>query len=537
MITLRSYQNEAVASVFDYYQNGGNGHIVLALPTGTGKSLILAELIRLIFKYFPSQRVMALTHVQELIEQNSEELLKVWPLAPLGINSAGLKRRDTVNPIIYGGVASVINNIEMFGHRDLLFIDECHLLSPDENGRYLKIIAKLKAINPKLKVIGLTATMFRLGQGLLTQDGLFTDCPFNICTVEGFHRLIIEGFLSPPIPQTTKTELNVDDVKIAHGEYNLAQLQAAVDKPNITQAALRELCERAYNRRAWLIFSSGIEHSEHCAETLNLYGIPAAAIHSGITSDERKQRIADFKAGKLRALTNNNVLTTGFNDPRIDVIGMLRPTVSPGLWVQMLGRGTRPFEGWASPHDWYKKPNCLVLDFAGNSKRLGPIDDPCIPKPKSKTPGDMPVKICEACGTYNHTRVRYCINCGEEFEFKQKITRKSATEQLLTGGPPKVESYDVGHVLYRHHLSRAGNNTLKVTYHCGMQRFDEFVNFDAASFGKHQAHEWWRLRSADLIPTDTNTAVAHACMGKLRIPKRIRVWVNQKYPKVVGVEW
>jgi len=531
MIKLRSYQTEARDSIFDYYLRGGNGNVVLALPTGTGKSIVIGDTIRTIFSMWPSQRVMVLTHVRELIQQNVDALLSLWPRAPVGVYSAGLKRRDTINPIIYGGVASVVKKIEMFGHRDLLFIDEAHLLSPDGNTMYQKLIFKMKEINPLLKVIGFSATIFRLGQGLLTQDGLFNQCVFDICTIEGFHRLIIEGFLSPPIPRKTRTQLDVSGVSINKntGDYAQTELSKAVDKPDVTYSALQELCEQGQDRHSWLNFCSGIEHANHCAEMLNSFGVRCEPIHSEISSEERSKVLKAFKKGEIRALTNNNVLTTGFDHPPIDLIGMLRPTVSPGLWVQMLGRGTRP-----SPETG--KENCLVLDFAGNTKRLGPIDDPRIPQPKGKGAGDVPIKICDFCGTYNHTRVRFCISCGMEFTFQQKIVRQADTAELLTGGLPQVETYQISRVMYNRHVGKkSGKASIRVSYQCGLHRFSDFVSFDMEGFPRHRANEWWRARNVGEPPLSTDMALAR--LSELRVPRQVKVWVNQPYPKVVGVIW
>lgn len=499
------------------------------LPTATGKSLIIAEFIKRAFQYYPQTRVLVLTHVKELVEQNTKEILSQWTHAPLGIYSAGLKQRDTIMPIVFGNTQSVYRCIEMFGHRDLLFIDEAHLLSPDQDTMLQKIIFKLKEINPFMKVIGLTATHYRLGQGLLTDSGLFTDICFNICDMEGFARLIHEGYLSPPIPRRTRTTLDVSGVGMVKGDFAQKELQKAVDVQDVTYHALQEMCEEGVNRKAWLIFCSGIEHADHCAEMLQYFGIKAEAIHSKISDSDRDRRIAAFKAGELQAVTNNNVLTTGFDYPAIDLIGMLRPTMSPGLWVQMIGRGTRPYEG---------KVNCLVLDFARNTLRLGPIDDPRIPNRKGPGSGEMPVKICDACGTYNHTRARFCISCGMEFQFEQKIIRTSSTQELLRNGMPQVETYEVQRVIYNRHVGKeSGKASIKVSYMCGLMMFSEFIGFDHDKpMAIHMSHEWWRARHPGEPPLSTDLALR--AIMELRTPRKIRVWVNKgKYPQVLGVEW
>lgn len=528
MMQLRSYQQECINSIYSYFQ-AKTGNPLCILPTATGKSLVIAEFIRLIFDYFPGQRVMVLTHVKELIEQNTEALLEQWPTAPLGIYSAGLGQREWMMPIVYGGIASVYKRIEMFGHRDLLLIDECHLLNPDNDTMYQKAITKLREINPHMKVIGFTATGFRMGQGLLIDTGLFTDVCFDIATVEGFARLIHEGYLSPPIPKATRVKLDVSSVGLVKGEFNQTELQSAVDKQDVTYAALSELCEEGRNRHAWLVFCSGIEHAEHCAEQLNAFGVATAAVHSKITPRERDDRIKAFRDGKLRCVTNNNVLTTGFNHKPIDLIGMLRPTMSASLWVQMVGRGTRP-----SPETG--KENCLVLDFARNTLRLGPIDDPVIPRKKGEGNGEIPVKLCDACGAFNHIRARFCICCGMEFTFEEKVIRTASTQDLLSNGMPIVETYNIDRIMYNRHVGKkSGKASIKVSYLCGLHMFTEYVTFDHTGFPLHRAREWWRQRHQDEPPLSTDLALR--AIMQCRTPRKVKVWMNKQPPQILNVEW
>lgn len=529
MFKPRPYQRDAIDSVYRYFGEGAQGNPLIAMPTGTGKGVVIALFLYEVFSQWPNQRVMILTHVRELIKQNVEKAQEVWPTIPAGVYSAGMQRRDTMHPIIFGGAQSVVNCIELFGHRDLLLIDEAHLVNPDAETRYQKIIAKLREINPYIKVIGLTATWYRLGQGLLTQGGLFTDLIYNICDSAGFTRLIGDGYLSPPIPKTTATRLDVSNVDVnSNGEFNLTKLQQEVDKADINGAAVREMCEQAYDRRSWLIFCSGIEHAEHISGILNSHGVPCEPVHSKITGRERDDRINAFMDGELRAVTNNNVLTTGFDHAPIDFIGMLRPTMSPGLWVQMIGRGTRPAPG---------KNNCLVLDFARNTQRLGPIDDPVIPRPPGAAGGgDAPVKLCDACGCFNHTRAKFCIACGAEFTFEQKLVRSADTRDILSTGLPQVERYVVDRLVYARHVGRkSGVANIRTSYYCGLHKFDEWVSFDHKGYALHKAHEWWRQRTPDPVPLSTDLALGQ--LHRLRTPTAIKVWINKPNPEILSHEY
>lgn len=535
MLSDRPYQIEAEAAIHEHLERGVK-RLLIALPTGTGKSVVIARFIRNVFQRWPRLRVMALTHVKELIEQNAERLGQAWPGAPIGVFSASVGRKDHAFPITFGGVQSVVRSLDLFDRPiHVLIIDEAHLVGPNADASYQQIIAYLLAINPALVIIGLSATVFRMGQGLLTEgdNPMFTHIAYNLCTVPGWARLIADGYLVPPIALRTDTEINVDNVSVsrATGDYNLAELQAAVDLDEITVAACNETVRRGANRRSWLTFCAGIENAEHVAAYFNQIGIPTAAIHSKITKEDREARIKAFKAGQLRCLTNNNVLTTGFDHPPVDLIAMLRPTTSSPLWVQMVGRGTRPYRD-----EWGGKENCLVLDFARNRPRLGPINDPVIPRPKGKGGGEAPTKICEACGTYNPISARVCEFCGTEFEFDNKLSRQASNMEMMRDGIPETHWFDVDMVFYGKRLSRKTDIPMLIAnYKCGMKQFIEYVKFEHPGFPKHQAHEWWRQRHR-LEPPDT-VDEALSVQSELRCPKRIRVWTNKQFPEIISCEF
>lgn len=529
---LRWYQDEAVFSLFDYFEHN-SGNPVIALPTGTGKSLVIGDFIRRVFQW-PRQRIMMLTHVKELIEQNAEKLQAIWPTAPLGIYSAGLRQRDIMLPIVFGGIQSVSKSPEIFGHRDLILIDECHLVAPSGETMYQKTIGELRKINPYLKCIGLSATAYRLKQGMITDGGIFTDICYDMTTFENFNRLVAEGYLAPIIPKRTDVEIDVSNVGISNSscDFKGEELETAAEK--VTFECCKEIVRVAFDRRCWMAFASGIGHAEHIASTLNSFGIQAAAVHSDLTDEENKTRIRDFKYGDIRCLVNMNKLTTGFDHPPIDYIAMLRPTISPGLNVQMWGRGTRP-----SPSTG--KVNCLGSDFAGNTRRLGPINDPRIPGKPSRAGGDMPIKICEQCGAYNHPKVLICVGCGAEFEFANKLLKTASDAPIMRSDQNEIVYHDVKKVIYNRHEKRNKEGVLlkppsmKVSYYCGMQRFSHWVCIEHGGIAGKRARDWWRQHHESEPPQTTEQAL-QLC-SQLRVPARIRVWMNKDYPEVLGYEY
>lgn len=555
-IQLRWYQEEAVQSLFDFFNDPARAHSLepanplICLPTGTGKSIVIAEFFRRAMLTYPNTRGFVATHVKELVKQNAAKMQEIWPLAPIGIYSAGLKARDVMQPIIFGGIQSCVGKFPLFGRRDLLGIDEAHLFSPNGDTTYQKFIKELKQgiegvnanspnVNPYLKVIGFTATPYRLGLGHMTNGSIFTHIAYDMCNIEGFNRLIAEGFLCLLIPKRPNTELDISNVGMRNGEFIPGELQDAVDKETVTFGALKQLVEEGYNRKSWLVFASGIEHAEHIAEMLNnVFGVPTVCIHSGRSQKENDESLLAWKSGKARAAVNMNSLTTGVDHPACDLIGMLRPTMSPGLWVQMLGRGTRPYPG---------KDNCLVLDFAGNTRRLGPINDPVIPKQKGKgPPGDAPVKICNHCGTYNHATAKFCICCLTEFVFAENINRNASNLELLRSNSPQIESFPVDRVVLVSHTSKSsGRDSIKVAYFCGLRTFYEYISVESTvNFFRNKSRDWFRQRyhylteqftwESDVPLTNAEVlSVAH----ELRWPSKINVWVNRKTPEIMSYEF
>ena len=533
-VTPRDYQEEAVNCLFKFFTENKQGHPVVAMPTGTGKSVVIARFLERAFGMYARQKVLVGTHVKELIAQNYAEFKGMWPNAPAGIYSAGLKRKDVYSNIIFCGIASIIKNIEQFGRVDLFLVDECHLISPEEESMYRRAIAIMQQLNPNVRVIGFTATPWRAGQGKITEGGVFTHIPFDVTSMKAFNRFISEGYLVPLIPRQTDTILDVSGVHLRGGEFIEKELQEAVNKDSITASALKETIMHGYDRNHWLVFGSGIAHVIRITEMLNERGISARYVHSKMPDKERDLNLKEWKEGKFRAIVNNGILTTGFNFKPLDLIVMLRPTHSTILWVQMLGRGTRP-----SP-DTGKK-NCLVLDFAGNTRRLGPINDPVIPRKKGEKTGEVPIKICDKCGMYNHISARFCggeaiktdAGCGAPFAFKTLINNGASTEALIkTEELPITETFNVETVTYDYYQTKSGKPPcIRVTYRTKFKKFTEYVLFEHVGFGERKARSWWKERTDFPFPENSRHAVQF--LDLLKAPKQIRVIVNMKYPEIV----
>lgn len=532
-LALRWYQQEAVNAIFDYFTKK-TGNPICALPTGTGKSVVWAQFAYTASYYYPGTRILMLTHRKELIEQNAAKIQTVWPQAPVGIYSAGVGRKDWGRDITCASIQSIAPVVEKFAPFDLLVIDECHLVPHKEETQYRKVIDALYRKNPALKVIGMTATAYRQGLGDLVNGGIFTDYCYDLTNKDSFNRLIAEGFLCRLVPKHTALELNTEGVATRKGDFVEAELQKAVDKESITRAAIDETIGLAGSRKRWLVFGTGVLHAANIADMLKSKGIKTFVVTGKTAKEERAAILKEFGSDspETLAVVNNNVLTTGFDCPSIDLIVMLRPTQSPALHVQMLGRGTRPCEG---------KEDCLVLDFARNTRRLGPINDPVLPHKKrdKEEGGKVPVKVCNFCGAYNSTRTTICSECGAVFpppECKLKTT--AGTDELIASSSPAIPEIvrmQVTSVAYTLHHKHDKPVSLRISYICGMREFSEYIHFEMPGLPRHNAIMWWNKRSVAAVPNTAKEALLASQF--LPKPQFVNIHINTKHPRVVSCEF
>lgn len=524
MIELRSYQREAIDAVLSYWAEGGGNPLVEA-ATGTGKSVIIATLVRELLANWPDMRVLMLVHVKELVEQNARALLRTWPQAPIGINSAGLGRRDKRSQVLFASIQSVYRQDGFsLGPRDLILIDEAHLVPRSGEGMYRTLLDKLRMSVPDLRVAGFTATPYRLDSGRLDRgdDGsrLFSEIVYSY----GIGRGIADGYLSPLTCKATLTALDVSGVAKRGGEFVAGELERAVDKASITRAAVKELVAFGERRKSWLVFASGVDHAEHLRDEIRSHGVSCETVTGETPRGERDRIIRDFREGRIRCLTNAQVLTTGFDVPAIDLIAMLRPTLSTGLYVQICGRGTR-----LAPD----KHNCLVLDYAGNVRRHGPVDMVTIREPGEGN-GVAPVKECPECQSLIHTAHKLCPDCGYEFppsEVPKIEASADAVSPIMSSAMPTW--HDVSDVRLYRHVKEGSPLSLRVEYLCGLRVYRQWACFEHQGFARAKAHQWWQ-RMGGRLPYPASVEEALTRVAELTLPAQVQIKPSGKYFEVIG---
>lgn len=529
----RWYQSEAAEAGLNAIQDSAC-HPVIVLPTGAGKSLTLALIIEKFLMDNPGKVVLVLSHVKEILVQNRRTLEN--HLGPIvGTYSAGLREKNLKRLVTVGGVQSIygVKSDEFFKKVGLVIVDECHLVNHRNKGRYRKVLDRCHC-----NILGLTATPYRTGHGyiFIGDDVLFNDLAFDAGDFENYNRLVDEGFLSKLIAKTTDMKMETDGLRITGGDFNQQDLADNFDRDEITNAAIQEVVNFGKKYKKWLLFAIDISHAEHIRAELERNGIPTCVVHSRM-EDDRESVLADFHRGKYRAAVNVDILTTGFDEPEIDLIIMLRPTMSPIIHVQTAGRGARPAPG---------KEHCLFLDFAGNTARLGPINDiKIVQKGTRKAGGGAPItKTCPDCGCIFHPSVRVCDGCGHEFQFEQKIKTEAADLAIVRealpdhgAGPIMKQWCDVAKVKYSIVQKEGNTDMLRVQYSCGLNTFSEWVAYGRKNFAGKIAKNWveWRWPKNELPPR--NVAELYSCRGFLREPRRIFVDSSGKFPDIKDAEF
>ena len=398
MYKLRSYQQESVDETINHFKLS-NDPALIVLPTGAGKSLVIAELARV-----ARGRVLVLAHVKELVEQNHAKFESYGLTA--GIYSAGLNRKDIEQKVIFGSIQSVANaSNDFFQHFSLLIIDECHRVSLEGDTQYFQVITKLREINPDLCILGLTATPYRLGMGWIyeynsykkimriqNKNGENSGRFFKRCIYElSIGYMIKNKFLTPPIKIDSPVacyDFSSLKLKSDTGKFLISEIEGVLkDQKRITPVIIQNIIDMSKDRLGVMIFTSTVAHAEEILKSLPPF---VSAMVVGDTEDRDRDEIINlFKERKLKYLVNVSVLTTGFDAPHVDVIAILRPTESVSLYQQIVGRGLRLSEG---------KSDCLVLDYTGQGHD---IFSPQIDQDKPDSLSVMVEVICPICGLIN----------------------------------------------------------------------------------------------------------------------------------------
>jgi DNA repair protein RadD len=577
---LRLYQEDAVEAAWDHLCTR-SGNPVIVAPTGSGKSLMIAEMCReAVLKY--KGRVIVLAHRKELLEQNAEKIRVLLPDMDIGIYSAGLRSKDTDNDIIVCGIQSVYDKSNLFGQRHLIVCDECHLIPKNGEGMYQTFLTDMRQLNPQCRLVGLTATPFRLSDGdLCSPTGMLNRVCYNI----EIKSLIEQGYLSKVVSKSVDVIKDFSALHHRAGEFISNELEKLFLDKDVVIAATEEVSQLTKDRKSCLVFCCSVAHAEIVKSRLLDLACGTVEILVGDTpAMERSSLIRGFRNGEIKYLVNCEVLTTGFDAPNIDAIAVLRATESAGLFAQMVGRGMRISDN---------KEDCIIIDFGGNLRRHGPIDDPAYGLTRIKNnAGDAqaPVKTCPSCKAIVPISLQACP-CGHEFFDPNKINHCASADgfsavlsseivvqhwsvisakvalhrgregkkntfrvdygcEPLDGGAAKYQCTACGMLAEHHRVELRAGNYMTCIIQCDScneevckvplkgnlneRIISEWVCIEHTGYALSKAVAWWKKRSVSDFPESIEDAIDLFDIGALAMSKTISTQPDGKFTKIVN---
>ena len=560
VIQLREYQRDAIRALFDWWRERKGEHPLIVLPTGAGKTYTVVALLRQLVADYAGLRVLILAHRRELLTQFEASIYDLWPLAPVGVYCATLGRRELC-PVTIASRDSISRNPQCLGRFDVVVVDEAHNIDTtrEETG-YRRIIAALRALNPNLTLVGLTATPFRDTSGFIYGDGhLFAGVAHQV----RLKWMIDNGHLVRPVSKQVAASIDTSGLRKMAGDFNRKQLDERASHLETVRDCLDEW-ERtaiaAQGRQSTLFFAVSVKHGRMISDELAARGYNVPLVTGETPKVERDNILADFAARELRGVVNVGVMTEGTDIPCIDVIALLRPTKSLKLFIQMVGRGLRLYP---------EKNDCLLLDFGGNLQRFGPVDiaEPETRKRSDDRTKDCPDcgsivgyykrkcpdcayefapplhKVCPECGEENAPGRRECIACGYEWPIDLDAT--ASTDAAFSSDiRPRIEAFDVANVLVSLAQSKkTGREYLRITYVIDvLNRYYKnlMVGFGGYA-GRKATDELRALMGPNVdfgIPETPGEAVnLHRDGWLLRPVSRIHVDTNSKYNEITNVEF
>ncbi|MCR5414827.1 MAG: DEAD/DEAH box helicase [Kiritimatiellae bacterium] len=559
---LRDYQRESVDSVYRHLREKDTNPCVV-IPTAGGKSVCIAQVAKdAVAKWHG--RVLVLAHVKELVDQNARELEALCPGLPVGVYSAGLGRRDTEQDVIVAGIQSIYRRIDLFKPFDLVMVDEVHMVPPDGEGRYRTFLQAAERLNPKIRMVGWTATPYRTQGGLICRpENLFNE----ICHEVNVRDLIERGYISRISAHAGSARADLGHLHMRAGEFVAEDVERAMGEERIVTSACREIVEMTRDRKACLVFCTSVAHCRRVAELISGFSGEECAVVTGDTPSEERELVISRMKGEsaadlfgnplppLKYCCNVSVLTTGTNIRRLDTIALLRPTASAGLFVQMVGRGFR-----LSPETG--KTECLVLDFGKNVERFGPIDAIRAGEPRTGGSGEggALVRECPRCGRYVAISTALCPECGCEFpvERGKRIHEAHADNAAILSGEVSVTTRRVAKTEFMVWTKRGAApgapKTVRVTYTCppddmesgasyvdfACDEYSEWICPEHTGYARSRFERWWREHADPGCPVPETAEDACECffMGLVRETKAItmRHVSGNRYPEIVACE-
>lgn len=454
MITLRSYQQESIQAVNKEFETSKTA--LLVLPTGAGKTVCFISYIEQELKKNPSTKFLILVNKLRLLKQALKNIKSMLPEVSVKIYCASMGFKDLSGTVTIATIQSIF---KVKGSFDIIIADEVHNINQLE-GQYKEFLD-----NNDCKLLAVTATPFRQDGYIYGKGKLFK----RICYQKSLVWAIENKFLVPPRIKYTDQQYDTSSLRVTAGEFNLGDIEKLTSDAMKLTKQIDDALPKLQGRSKIVWACSSIRHAEDVKRELESRGELVSICHSKQSEDEFEDNFYSFDNRTARHLTFVSIISEGIDIPKIDAVILMRPTRSPVLMIQTIGRGLRTYEG---------KKNLIVLDYGQVIENCGPIDNPIIKDKKNKkAPKPINMKFCPKCYEYVVSNARECPCC--LYNFASEIERnylKNLTDRASEASVLSIpKEISINKVRFKIHKSKAGNECLKITYHAPIMTIDEYI--------------------------------------------------------------
>jgi len=402
---LRPYQQEAINALMNFYNKGHEVTGLCVLPTASGKTIIFAEFIRQLLFIKPELRVLLLAHTQEIVQQNEDKLKQVWPGVEVGVFCSGLNRKE-IKQITSASRDSITNEIGEYPEWDLVTVDEAHLIPPAQTARYQYILDTISLHGKEPIVIGFTATPFRMFSGEIfgkNKSKLFKKLIYK----KRIDELVGTGYLCPvrAVVPNLNAIADLSKVRTSKNDFVQKDLEQVTAIEPLVKSIVHDWLDKTSAKLPTVFYASSVAQGIMFEHALSVLGFDYPLITAQTHKQDRASYLSDFNSGKLDGLINVATLTTGWDAPRLACIVNARPTMSTGLFLQIVGRGLRLHPS---------KSETILLDYGKNLERFGMIErvKPVLEDRKHHDEADL-VTSCKVCNTVVSVYELECLFCTE----------------------------------------------------------------------------------------------------------------------------
>jgi DNA repair protein RadD len=509
---LRPYQSECVSAVWNDLIINRTALVVLS--TGSGKSVIINELIRKSLEAKPDIKILVAFNRVTLLSQLGQRFENYFGQDKVGFYCGTEQRWENHKSITVGSIQSL--KLDDLNY-NLIIFDEVHNVN-EEEGRYADFIKHQIQQNEKTKIVGFTATAYRADGFIYGKGKLFTHITYE----RGLKFFIKNKFLVPPVCKQPDHQIDLKQLRVLRGEYRQDDIDAQTMNLKMAQDQVRDALNRSQGRKKIVWACASINHAELIRDLLREENETALTLHSKMDWDARNFAEDEFKNGQTRHLTFVTVISEGYDQTDIDCVVFMRPTKSPALMVQIVGRGLRLHEG---------KDDCLVLDYGNVISTLGPLEAPVIQKKGKGTSNLTPSqKSCPECRTYVAPRTMLCPDCGYNWPKADALKLNLTADENVSFFAKTIKTMKVNNVRLSHHISRSSTKSFKLSYMppgIFLDAVNEFFCYESI-WGMRN----FLIRAYELGITIKEDPLEQVKERPTKIPVAIEYFLNGKYPKI-----